>query len=186
MRKRVGRILVFQAMLALVLTAAACNKSKKNTSDAVGQGPNAGGPPGMQGGQWPGGPGGKRGPIHEIMVKLMKGQQSLNGRIGQELDQSPPPWNQIQPQAKEYAQLASSISQYDPPKGDKDSWKKQTDSFAHSATELEHAAQAKNVDAAKAAYMTLKDSCQACHQAHKGGMGMRPGGFRGPGGPPQQ
>lgn len=183
MRKRLGRILVMQAVLAFVVTAAACNKLKKN-NDAVGQGPNPGF--GMAG--KPGGPGGKRGPIADIMAKLTKGPQSLNNVIGRELNESTPPWDAIQPQTKEFVQLASSMSKYDPPKGEKDSWQKKTAEFAKSATDLDQAAKAKNIDAARAAHHALGESCKSCHQAHRagpGGMGMPPGGFRGPGGPPQ-
>jgi hypothetical protein len=191
MAKSLHRVLVFQALLAVLVTAMACNKLKKNND--VGQGPNpGGGPPGMPGGQWPGGPGGKRGPIADIMAKLTKGPESLTSIIGNELNQTPPPWEKIRPQAKEYAQLAASMSKYDPPRGEKESWKKQTSSYAQSATELETAAEAKNLDAAKAAHGAITKSCQACHQAHRGGLGMMggpPGGFRGPrgpGGPPGQ
>lgn len=182
MGKRLGRFLVFQAVLAVVVAASACNKFKKNNEDAVGQGSNNGGgpPPGM-----PGGPGGPRGPIGEIMIKLTKPPQSLTSVIGKELNETPPPWDKIQPQTKEYVQLASSMSKYDPPKGGKESWLKQTGSFSKLATELEQAADAKDVQAAKAAHIVLAKSCNSCHQAHRGGpggRGMPPGGFRGPGG----
>lgn len=132
-----------------------------------------------------GGPGGKRGPISGIMVKLTKGPQSIHSVIGKELNESPTPWDSIQTQTKEYVQLASSMGQYPPPKGDKDSWQKQTTSFVKSATDLEHAAQAKDTNGARAAHKTLTTSCNSCHQAHRGGPGMMmPGGkFPGRGGP---
>jgi hypothetical protein len=197
MWNRLGRFLVFQALLAVLVSVGACNKSKKNANNAVSQGPNnfGGAPEGMPGGQWPGGPGGPggpRGPIGEIMAKLTNGPQSLTNIIGAELNEPTPPWDKIQPQTKEYAQLASSMSKYDPPKGEKDTWLKLTGAFTQSANDLEHAAEAKDTDAARAAHRSLRNSCQTCHDAHRrgrGGMGMPPGGFRGPrgpGGPPRQ
>lgn len=187
MAKHGGRNLVFGALVAVLISAPACDKFKKNNDNAVGQVNNGEGQPGMPGGQWPGGPGGPRGPIGEIMAKLTKGPQSLTSVIGVELNEETPPWDKIQPQAKEYVQLAGSMSKYDPPKGDKESWLKMTTAFTQSATNLEHAAEAKDSQAAKAAHTALKNSCQSCHQAHRGGPGMMmggrpPGGFRGPGG----
>ncbi len=48
------------------------------------------------------------------MVKMGKGPESLRVRMEQELDASPPPWDDLQPQAKEYARLAASLGQYTP------------------------------------------------------------------------
>lgn len=179
MGKRLGRILGFLALLAVVVAGPACNKSKND--DPVGQAfGNGGGPPlGMSGG-----PGRPHGPIGQTMTKLFKGPQSLKDSIGRELKSDTPAWETIQPQAKEFAQLAASLSKYDPPKGSKESWTKQISSFAESATALERAADAKDKDSAVATHAALTDNktCKACHQAHKGG----PGGFGPPGrfGPP--
>lgn len=180
MGKRAGGILTFAVVLAVLVAGSACNKSKND--DATGQG-FGGGPPGMGGG-----PGRPRGPIGEAMTKLFKGPQSLKDSIGQELNSDSPPWETIQAQTKECAQLTASLNKYDPPKGEKDSWTKLTSSLAESAAELDRAASAKNKDSALAAYeqFSSSTSCKACHQAHRGGpggMGMPPGGFRGPGGP---
>jgi hypothetical protein len=120
--------------------------------------------------------------IKQIMVKLAKGPQSLTPIIGNELNQDPPPWETIQGQTKEYVASASELGKYDPPKGAKESWIKLTAAFADSAVELDRAASAKDKDAARVAHDQLKNSCNACHQPHRG-MG-RAGGGRPPGGPP--
>jgi hypothetical protein len=186
MGMRRGRVLAFATLVVVVIANSACNKSK--TDDAVGQAfGNGGGPPaGMFGG-----PGRPHGPIREAMTKLFKGPQSLKDSISRELNSDSPAWETIQPQTKEFAQLAASLSKYDPPKGSKDSWTKLTDTFAKSAAALEHAADAKNKEDALTAHAALTENqtCKACHQAHRGGPGGmigRPGGFRGPGGPPPQ
>jgi hypothetical protein len=104
-----------------------------------------------------------------------------------ELKEDPTPWDKIQPQAKEYAELTASLKEYDPPKGDKDSWVKLTSAFAHSAEDLNKAAQAKNKTDADKASAILNQSCMACHREHRPGPGMmggRPGGWGPQGGPP--
>jgi hypothetical protein len=176
MGKRLGRILGVAGLLAVVVAGSACNKNKNN--DAISQGfDNGGGPPSGLGF---GGLGGPRGPIREAMVKLFKGPQSLKDSIGRQLNSDPPAWEAIQPQAKEFAQLATTLSKYDPPKGSKDSWMKLTDAFAKSAATLDRAVEAKNKDEALAAHAALSNNqtCRECHQAHRGGPGgMGPGAF---------
>lgn len=178
MQKSLGRAVVLPCLLVMILGTAACNKNKNDEQVNEGQG-NVGGP------------GGPRGPIGEIMSKLAKGPQSLTKQIGNELKTDPTPWDTIQPQAKEYAELASKMSKYDPPKGDKESWLKLTGTFSKTATDLDRSAEAKDKPTALAAHQALENSCKACHDAHRagrggpGGMGMPPGGFRGPGGPPR-
>jgi hypothetical protein len=181
MGKRLGRVLVFAALLSVVAVGSACNKSKNDENGGGGS------PPDMLGG--PGG--GQRGPIREAMTKLFKGPQSLKDSIGRELTSDAPAWETIQPQAKEFAALAASLSNYDPPKGSKESWTKLATSFSERASALERAANAKNKKDALDAHAVLSDNqtCKECHQAHRGGPGGmgRPGGFRGgPGGPPPQ
>lgn len=182
MGRRLERALGFAVLLAVVVVGSACNKQN---ADPVVQGNSEGVPPGMRFG-------GRGGPIREAMMKLFKGRPSLKDSIGQELNGDSPSWDTIQPQTKEFAELAASLSKYDPPKGSKDSWEKLTASFSKEAAALDHAAAAKNKDEALGVYSRLSDNqtCKACHQAHKGGpgggMGMPPGGFRRPGGPPKE
>lgn len=168
MRKCLGRVLVLGLLLAVLVAAPACNKS--NNNDQVNPG----------GGPWLGG-GGPKTPIGEMMTKLGKGPQSLTETLGRELQTDPPPWDAIAPQTKEYAQLTASLSKFDPPKGSKESWTKQTAAFAESAAALDRAAGAKDKNAALAAHGVLTKSCMACHREHRAG----PGGMRGPGGPPR-
>jgi hypothetical protein len=171
MGNRLGRGLIFSSLVALLCVTAACNKNK-NTNAQVDQSPApfAGG-----------GPGRPSTPVGEIMTKLGKGPQSLTETIGRELKTDPPPWDAIQPQTKEYAQLAASMSQYDPPRGSKESWAKQTASFSESAAALDRAADSRDKNAALAAHGALTKSCMACHREHRAGPGGR---GRSPGGPP--
>jgi len=109
----------------------------------------------------------------QIMAKIGKPPQGLTMVIGKELQGEQPAWDTLQPQAKEYAELAVALGKCDPPKGSKESWAKYTGDFAEMATALETAAQEKDREKAKAAHAKLEKSCKECHTAHRG---------RGPGG----
>jgi hypothetical protein len=163
--------------------------------DAGAPGPGPGPGPGGPGG--PGGEPGKKGrssPIRTIMNKLNgRGPNALQTLIGSELKVEQPAWETIQPQTKEYAQLAADLAKHDPPKGSKESWAKFVEEYAGFATELDKAAQAKDKTKATEAHEDLASSCNACHRQHRGGPGMmggpgmggRPGfGRPGGGGPP--
>lgn len=181
MAMRLRRALGFAVLLAIVAAGSACNKN--NNADAVSQANGEGGPPQGMGF---GGPGGRRGPVGQAMIKLFKGPQSLKESIKGEVKSDSPPWDAIQPQTKEFAELAASLSKYDPPKGSKESWTKLTTDFSEQATAMDRAATAKNKKDALTALSTIEESCKACHDAHRGGPGgmrMGPGGFRGKGGP---
>jgi hypothetical protein len=119
---------------------------------------NAGHPPGPS-------------PISQVMDKVAKTQDSLGPLIGRELRMDPPPWDTIRPQAKELTELAASLAGYDPPRGSKESWAKQTSSYADAAASLERAAQAKDKDAALAAHTQMNRSCMDCHRDHRGAAG---------------
>src|SRR5207248_1785590 len=105
--------------------------------------------------------------IKEIMSKLTKGPNSLTPVIGKELKADEPPWETVQPQTKEFAQLAAAMSKNDPPKGHKASWEKLTAAYAEWAADLDQAAQAKDKEAALEAHGKLAGSCMACHREHR-------------------
>lgn len=119
--------------------------------------------------------------IKGIMTRLAKGPGSLTPTIGNELKQSPPPWDAIRPQAEEYARLSSLLANFEPPKGTPESWTDQTAAFAASAADLDSAARAGDLDAASLAHDALANSCMSCHREHRP-MDRR--GRGGPGGPP--
>jgi Cytochrome C' len=173
---------VSSVCLTALLLASGCEEG--DGADQVAQSP-----PGAGGGM-PGGGGTVSPGIKQIMTKLAKGPNALTPVIGNELGKNPPPWETIQGQTKEFSQSASELGKYDPPKGAKESWIKLTTAFAESAAELDQAAKAKNKETAMVAHDQLKNSCNACHQQHRGMGGAGRGGppalgpRGGPGGPP--
>jgi hypothetical protein len=175
MRRWVGRAFWLPALL---LASAACNKTNDTSQGPTGN---------FQGSQKPS-------PIKEIMMKIAQEPNSLTQVIGKELKAGSPKWEDIQPQTKEFVDMASSLSKYDPPKGSKESWTKLTSEYVDNAKAMDKAAQAKDKDKAMAAHNLLSNACMACHREHRmmggppGGPGGRPGGPGrrpgGPGGPP--
>jgi cytochrome c556 len=150
--------------------------------------PNVAGPPGKGSpGAGPGQAARSNPKIKAIMTKVGKGPQSLQDSLKEALKQGEHAWDTIQPKSQEYAQLTSELGKLEPVRGDKDSWAKLTLAFAESATELELAAQAKDMNKTKESLDTLGSSCMACHRQHRvmGGPGMGgPPGGRGMGGFP--
>jgi cytochrome c556 len=123
--------------------------------------------------------------IKEVMVKVGRGPQALQGTLGDALKQADPAWDIIQSKSQEFAQLASELPNLEPARGTKESWSKLTLAFAESATELQHAAQAKDMNKTREAFEGLGGSCMACHRQHRMGPGMGgPPGGRGMGPPP--
>jgi len=177
--------------LAVTMTLGGCGDESKTTQTVVPpQGPGGpggpGGDPGGPGGS--GGPGGPSGPpskIKQVMGTLTKGPNSLTPLIGKELKEAEPPWDTIQPRAKDYARLTSELIKETPPKGSQESWTKLAATYAESASQLNLAAQAKDKTVALAAHGQITNSCKECHDSHRPGPpgGGPPGGGRRGGGP---
>ena len=172
--------LALLSCLALLVSLYGCTDDNPNE-------PPGFSPKGPQGAGPGGGPAVASNPqLKAIMEKVGKGPEALQKSLAGALKQAEPDWGTIQPKTKEFAGLAAEIWKHDPPRGDKESWKKLTLAFADTASELDKAAQAKEKDDAVAALDSLGSSCMGCHRQHRpgpGGMGGPAGGFRPPGGP---
>jgi hypothetical protein len=180
----------------LILTTFGCGDENPND-------PYSNLPPQIPGGgsSGPGGPGGPRSnpKLKELMGKIGRGPQALQGSLGAALKQSEPAWDTIQSKAHEYALATGELGKHEPVKGAKDSWAKLTATFSEAAADLDKEAQAKDKEKTVAALDNLGNSCKDCHQQHRimgppgggprggppGGMGGGPpGGFRPPPGYP--
>jgi hypothetical protein len=158
---RLRNTLLLLTFVVMVLFSSGCGKGKNAAQAGAPVGPGDGAAPSPK--------------IRQIMMRIGgRSPQALNGAIGRGLDAEPPAWDALQPQAKEYAQLATELGQNDPPRGSAESWKQLTSAYAESAAALDCAAQAKDQNAAKAAQGKLTESCKGCHQQHRG-MGTRGG-----------
>jgi hypothetical protein len=158
--------LLFPFFIAATLMVGGCNK-KSNTTGAPA---NSSSGPGKAGPGPDGAPPEKAGPIAAIMVKLSRGPESLTMVIGEELRVDPPPWDKLQPQTKEVAQLTASLGKHEPPKGSKESWAKNTAAYSDSAVALDKAVGDKDKAAAIAAHKAMFSACMVCHREHRTGM----------------
>jgi len=70
--------------------------------------------------------------------------------------------------AKAWVALSSQLGKFDPPKGEKASWKKLTTKYAKDVKSLAGAIDKKNARGAGQALATINKSCGTCHKAHKG------------------
>jgi hypothetical protein len=105
--------------------------------------------------------------IKEIMAKLNK-PGGLYPKLGTELKEGQPDWEEVQKQTKVFVQYALALGKNEPRRGDKDSWAKFTKAYAENAKALDEAARKRDALAARDAHAKLgPKACSACHNAHR-------------------
>lgn len=103
--------------------------------------------------------------IKTIMQKV-NGKGKLCGSINAGLKEKEPKWDELSTKASELVPLAKALGKNDPPKGDKDNWKKLCDGYAKAAEDLEKACKDKDLKGAQTAMKTIT-ACGGCHGAHR-------------------
>ena len=101
------------------------------------------------------------------MTKAHKGGDSLIEKLGKELKDDEPKWDDIQKQTKDLVDLGTALGKNKPPKGEQESWDKLTKKYLDEAKVLDEAAKKKDKSAAADAQKTLKTYCADCHKEHK-------------------
>ena len=157
------------ALLAAVLASGGCSPSSTENHNPP---PVFTVPPPGGSGMPPGGDAGQASGLKPLMMRIGgRGPDALWPKINSDLNTNSPPWDDLQAQAKEFADVAAKVGANNPPKGSKESWDQHANEFTTDAVDLAAAAQAKDVDKAKAAQMKVNNSCRDCHMAHRGGRG---------------
>ena len=105
--------------------------------------------------------------IKEVMQKLHKGPNADLAKLKKDLAADSLDWKEIQEKAKEFETYGAALSKNEPPKGEKDDWKKLADSYFENAKKLNASAKGEDTVAVKAAFSKISNSCAACHKAHK-------------------
>ena len=105
--------------------------------------------------------------IKEVIRKLHKGPNADLAKLKKDLAASSLDWKEIGEKAKEFETYGAALCKNDPPKGDKDDWKKLTDAYFENAKKLHASAKSEDTDGVKAAFSKISNSCAACHKAHK-------------------
>jgi hypothetical protein len=104
--------------------------------------------------------------VEEIMKKL-HGRAGAHKIIGKSLDAPAPDWAAISTQTKIYVTLANDMTNTKVEKGDAKAWDKLCKEYADLAKELDTAVDKKEKSAAKASFIKLKETCDACHENHR-------------------
>ena len=105
--------------------------------------------------------------IKQIMQQANK-PTGLYFNLKRDLEDDDPMWTEMRAEARELAQLASSLGKQTPPKGDKASWLKLTRAYADEAKGLYEAVLKKDRRAARAAVARMGGAtCTACHKVHR-------------------
>ena len=105
--------------------------------------------------------------IKTVMGKLHKGSTSQTNTLKKQAQANPPDWEAIGKTTKDFVILGASLAKNDPPKGDKESWKKLATKYFDNAKALDDAAKDKDITKLQAAQKSMGASCKACHTAHK-------------------
>jgi cytochrome c' len=105
--------------------------------------------------------------IKEVMQKLHKGANSPLAKVKKALAADSPDWKDIQKTTKDFATYGAALPKNDPPKGEKEDFKKQADAYSDNAKALNDAAKKEDKEAAQAAFKKVSTSCTACHKAHR-------------------
>lgn len=105
--------------------------------------------------------------IKKVMNKLHKGSTSQSSVLKKQAQANPPDWEAISKTTKDFVILGAAMAKNDPPRGDKEEWKKLATKYFDNAKELDDAATAHDLDKLKAAQKSMSASCKTCHDAHK-------------------
>jgi cytochrome c556 len=104
--------------------------------------------------------------IKEIMKKAHAGDEAFRSSIGKALKAKD--FESAATTMKAWSALAPHLGSFDPPKGDKESWKKMTKKYAENVKALTKAIDDKDARAAGKDLKAINSMCVTCHKAHKG------------------
>jgi cytochrome c556 len=105
--------------------------------------------------------------IKEVMQKLHKGPNAALAKLKKDLASDSLDWKDIQAKTKEFETYGAALPKNDPPKGEKENWKKLADSYFETAKKLNAAAKKEEKDGVQTAFAKISNACAACHKAHR-------------------
>ncbi len=105
--------------------------------------------------------------IKEVMQKLHKGPNAALAKLKKDLAADSLDWKDIQEKAKDFETYGAALPKNDPPRGEKEGWKKLADSYYENAKKLNAAAKQEDKDGVQGAFSKISKACAACHKAHK-------------------
>lgn len=105
--------------------------------------------------------------IKEIMKKTHAGATAYKALIGKAVKDKKFD-DDAKATMKAWTTTASFLGDFDPPKGEKDGWKKAVETYQTDVKALAKAVEDKDEKAASTAFMKVDKGCGACHSKHKG------------------
>jgi len=103
--------------------------------------------------------------IGAIMKKAHAGDDALRTAVTKALKDKD--FKKAAEPIKAWVVIASHLDSFKPPKGNANSWKKQTKKYAANVKSLAKAIQDKDEDDAAAKLKTVNEGCGACHRIHR-------------------
>lgn len=103
--------------------------------------------------------------ISEIMKKGHAGKKALLNVIGNDLKAEK--WDDVKKNTEVMKVYGETIGEFEPPKGDKASWKKMTDKYKEDTGAMFKAAEKKDAAGTEKHLKAIQNSCKGCHSAHK-------------------
>jgi len=102
--------------------------------------------------------------ISDIMKKA-HGKEGLRSTVSKDLKEKE--WESALKTAKEWKSLSEALVKNKAPKGESESWKKQTATYDKTLGTLVKAIEDKNAKSATGALGKIGSSCKSCHTAHR-------------------
>ena len=106
--------------------------------------------------------------LKETMKKIGDGSSGLFTKLGRELRDEEPVWDDARTMSREIVRLSSGLGKLTPPQGDQASWQKQTKAFAESVASLDREVVKRDRSTAFAAWKKMEtQTCMTCHKVHR-------------------
>ena len=106
--------------------------------------------------------------LQATMKKIGDGSSGLFIKLGRELRDEEPTWDEARKYSQEMARLTAGLTKYTPPLGDKASFDKQAKAFAAEVAALDAAIGKRDRATAFAAWKKLESqTCTGCHKVHR-------------------
>lgn len=104
--------------------------------------------------------------IKEIMNKGHKGKKAYLNEIGNALKAEK--WDEVKKHTDIMKVYGETLPTFDPPKGEKASWKKLSGKYKDDTTAMSKSADKKDAAATEKYLKSIQNSCKGCHSQHKG------------------
>lgn len=105
--------------------------------------------------------------IMAIMHKAFTTKKSPLAVVKRELAAEAPDWEKVRAATGKFVTLAEVLAKKEPRHGGEESWKRLTDLHLSDVREMDEGAGRGDLEAVRAAYLRVANSCKECHEAHK-------------------